>query len=94
MQFLEITDALVETFAWPNKLPREISDETHGIFENGLITTPKFGDVVTAPTDYTIYVQYSFGPYAAKIRTQAQAKWWTQDDSRLLKNFPLTKTYV
>jgi len=54
VEFTEITSALVEWFAWPNTIPSD--SPTHGILENGVHKTPRFGDVVVAPTDWTIYV--------------------------------------
>ena len=42
---------------------------THGIVENGLTFTGKLGNTYEAPTDWTIYIQYTFGPYSAKIKT-------------------------
>lgn len=64
---LEVTDALVEVYAWPNKIPADAP--SHGILENGIKYTAKAFETYVAPTDWSIYVQYSFGPYAAKIRT-------------------------
>ena len=46
----------METFAWPNKIPEIVGSKTHGIMENGIISTPKFGSKIVAPTDWTIYV--------------------------------------
>jgi len=54
IQFEEIKDAMVELYAWPNTIPAD--SPTHGILDNGIHFTPKFGDKYSAPTDWTIYV--------------------------------------
>ena len=72
------SNSKIKVYTWPSKLSKDAM--THGIVENGLIYNGRVGDKYEAPTDWTIYMQYTFGPQAAKIRTSVKGDWYTEVD--------------